>query len=89
MTSAVLGKFVRQTNYARARKRDWADARQILVMVCHERVAKREQHDESQHRAKGGDEKSGGDFNASPNVSPEEVDGHARRDARKQPDVVD
>src|SRR5262245_27043267 len=58
-------------------------------MICHERVAKREQHDESQDRAKGGNEKCSLDFNASPEVSPKEVDGHARRNAQKQPDVVE
>jgi hypothetical protein len=58
-------------------------------MVCHERVAKREQHDESQHRAKRGDKKRGRDFDTAPNVSPEEIDRHAHRDAREQPDVVE
>jgi hypothetical protein len=31
----------------------------------------------------------GRDFDAAPKVSPKEVDGHARRDAREQPDVVE
>src|SRR5262245_41017317 len=57
-------------------------------MICHERVAKREQHDESQDRTKGGNEKCNRDFNASPEVSPNEVDDHARRNAQGQPDVV-
>src|SRR5262249_45074074 len=51
-------------------------------------VPKREQHDESQNRAKGGNEKCRRDFNASPEVSPNEVDDHARRNAQGHPDVV-
>ena len=42
-----------------------------------------------EHRAERGDEKCGRDFDAAPKVSPMEVDGHARRDAREQPDVVE
>ena len=80
---------MRQADYARTRKRDRADARQILVMICHERVAEREQHDESQHRAKSGDEECSRDLKASPKMSPKEVDGEARRDAREQPRVVE
>ena len=57
-------------------------------MVRHKRIAKSEQHDESQHRIESGNEKCGRDFNASLKISPEEVDNHARRDAREQPNVV-
>ena len=84
-----MRKFAGQTDYARARKGDGSDAGQILVMVCHERVAKREQHDESQHRAQRADEKCGRDFDTASEISPDEVDGRARRDAREQPDVVE
>ena len=79
----------RHWDYARARKRDRPDAREILVVVCHERVAKCEQHDEPEHRAECGDEKRGRDFDTAPEVSPKEVDGRARRDACEQPDVVE
>ena len=89
MTARYCVNLSDKRDYPRARKRDRAYARQILVMVCHERVAKREQHDESQHRAKSGDEKCGRDFNAASDVSPEEVDGHARRDSREQRDIVE
>src|SRR5215471_12641165 len=39
--NAVPRKFFAQTDYARTRKSDWSDASQILIMICHERVAKR------------------------------------------------
>ena len=58
-------------------------------MVCHERIAKREEHDESQHRAECGNEKCGGAFDTAPDVTPQETDHNARRDARHQPDVID
>src|SRR5262245_18421855 len=79
---AVLRKLARQSNNACARKRNGTDARQILVMVCHERIPKREQHDQSEYWAKRGDVKCGRDLNASPEVSPEKIDDHARRDTR-------
>ncbi len=33
------------------RKRDWTDAGQVLVMVCHKGVAKGIKHDEAEYRA--------------------------------------
>jgi hypothetical protein len=80
---------VGQAHYACACKGDRTDARQILVVICHKGVTEREQHDESQDRAKSGDEKSSRDFNASSEGSPKEVDGHARSDAGNQPDIVE
>src|SRR5262245_2964638 len=77
-----------QSNYPRSRKRDGPDACHILIVVCHKSVAECEQHDEPKNWAKRRDEKRGCDFDTAPNISPEEVDGHAYSYSRQQPDII-
>src|SRR6266567_6927678 len=72
-----LGEF-HQTS---RNQRDWADAGQILVMVRYERVAKRVEHDESQHRTEGRDKKRRGDLQAPSYVPSGKIDRCAQDDA--------
>src|SRR6266513_1495108 len=66
---------------------DRTDAGEILVMVRHERVAKRVEHDESQHRTESREEERRGDLDAPSKVASGKIDRYAQGDARDEPHI--